>query len=49
MTTAIMEEKIRQMEDEIRQLRAELEKVLTPANGFEHVETDMYLTEVYNG
>lgn len=49
MTKAAMQEKIRKMEDEIRKLRAELEKTKPKATQFEKIDTDIYLTEVYNG
>jgi hypothetical protein len=44
-----MQEKIRQMEDELRRLQKELEDMHNRHSQFEQVETDVYLTEVYNG
>ncbi|NGQ97297.1 hypothetical protein G3578_19345 [Brevibacillus sp. SYP-B805] len=50
MTTVIsMQEKLRKMEDELRRLQAELEKMRSTGSQFERIETDVYLTEVYNG
>lgn len=48
-STVIMEEKIKKMEADLKRLRKELEKRVAAANGFEHTDTDEYLTEVYNG
>lgn len=49
MTTLTVQDKIRKMEDEIKRLRKELENMNTKTSQFERVETDVYLTEVYNG
>jgi DNA-binding protein YbaB len=50
MTTAVsMQEKIRKMEDELKRLQAELEKMRRKGSQFERIDTDVYLTEVYNG
>lgn len=45
---AAMQEKIRKMEDELRRLQAELDKMKPKASQFEQMDTDIYLTEVYN-
>ncbi|MBO8163772.1 MAG: hypothetical protein H0Z34_08685 [Brevibacillus sp.] len=48
MTTSVaMQEQMKRMEEEIKHLRSELEK-LQRQEGFERVDTDVFLTEMYN-
>ncbi len=49
MTTLTVQDKIKKMEDEIKRLQEELENMNTKTSQFERVDTDVYLTEVYNG
>lgn len=43
-----VEEQIKRVEDELKKLQTELDKIRRQTNEFEHVDTDSYLTEVYN-
>ncbi len=43
-----MNEKIKKMEEELKRLQKELENMRKPKNEFERVETDKFLTAVYN-
>ncbi|HZG13601.1 MAG TPA: hypothetical protein VE710_01155 [Candidatus Bathyarchaeia archaeon] len=49
MTTMPVQEKIKRMEDEIKRLQKELDSMLKKNSQFERIDTDVYLTEVYNG
>lgn len=53
MGTAVRaQEEIRKIEAEIKRLQKEVEKLSTKyprSSQFETLDTDMYLTEVYNG
>jgi len=48
MTNTNLQEKIRKMEDELKRLQAELDNMRKHSQ-FERIDTDIYLTEVYNG
>jgi hypothetical protein len=50
MTVLVKVEKLQKMEAEIARLQRELKAMQsgTP-NGFERLDTDVFLTEVYNG
>lgn len=45
---SMVEEQIKRVEDELKKLQSELDKIRRQANEFEHTDTDVYLTEVYN-
>ncbi|MGC5327610.1 hypothetical protein [Brevibacillus sp. SYSU BS000544] len=47
--SAAVEEQIRRMESELKRLQSELDKIRRQSNEFEYVDTDVFLTEVYNG
>ncbi|WP_167569088.1 hypothetical protein [Brevibacillus migulae] len=49
MNTMPVQEKIKRMEDEIKRLKKELDSMQKKNSQFERIETDVYLTEVYNG
>ncbi|UFJ41609.1 hypothetical protein LOK74_03495 [Brevibacillus humidisoli] len=49
MTASVaMLEQMKQMEAELKRLRSELEKMKRKNEGFERIDTDVFLTEVYN-
>ncbi len=48
MSVAV-EEQIKRMEDELKRIQSELNKIRRQNNEFEAVDTDVFLTEVYNG
>jgi len=48
MTATMMTEKIKKMEEELKQLQKELEKMRNQKNQFERMDTDKFLTAVYN-
>ena len=49
MNTMPVQEKIKRMEDEIKRLQKELDSMRKKNIQFERIDTDAYLTEVYNG
>ncbi|GED12263.1 hypothetical protein [Aneurinibacillus migulanus] len=50
MTVMVKVEKLQKMEAEIERLQRELRALQAkPTQGFEHLDTDIFLTEVYNG
>ena len=48
MTASRMTEKIKKMEEELRKLQKEVAKISVQRNEFERVDTDKFLTAVYN-
>lgn len=50
MTVTVKVEKLQKMEAEIARLQRELHALQAMSTqGFEHLDTDIFLTEVYNG
>jgi hypothetical protein len=50
MTVTVKVEKLQKMEAEIARLQRELYALQAKSTqGFEHLDTDIFLTEVYNG
>jgi hypothetical protein len=50
MTVVVQVEKLKKMEAEIARLQRELQALQNqPTQGFERLDTDVFLTEVYNG
>ncbi|MED0676627.1 MULTISPECIES: hypothetical protein [Aneurinibacillus] len=50
MTVMVKVEKLKKMEAEIARLQRELKALQEqPIQGFERLDTDVFLTEVYNG
>ncbi|GAB7388930.1 hypothetical protein BSNK01_27680 [Bacillaceae bacterium] len=49
MTVTVNVEVLRKIEQEIERLQDELRRMQNDASGFERLDTDVFLTEVYNG
>lgn len=49
MTVTVEAQTLVRMQKEIERLQLELKRISTNFQGFESLDTDSYLTEVYNG
>ncbi len=48
-TNVAMQETIKRVADELKRLQEELDNIRCETNQFERIDTDVFLTEVYNG